>query len=560
MINGQTINGAMLNGSGSVVASPPDYVIAGIGYTWQLRVIVDGVDLSAQVLGSTDIDREGGAAGVGGLELYLPPGPVVPTDWIGRSVTIDFLWTDGGGSHEERRYTGQILRPRWDTANRVLSCELSDNLQQRVEAMDVAAIDSLTGGAWSADVFQPVEGRSRWDYAMERMGTQTSSLECSPHGDMRVSSWYATPVAQYVFGAGTTLDGTLSLSLPDLSRMTNQVVIEADYRYTRLRQGNEKWSWFGGIFCSWYFVASKELPTISMVEEAVASSGSYMIGTPVYDILPPSNADPCGTGENWVNYNTDLLLGADFETGRRWAQPVTEKYELTLECLPSIAQAGEIVARIGGRFEVDSPNSESWTTEPFDSGTSSYTDERDEVRRLAFFDVLMAQGVATIVSAHRGTRVTFAVPTPMAAGIDLIHTLRLEDQGITAQGRVVRVRDIYDHTAGTAITMLDLAIMRGGAGESDPLVPPPSPNELPPAAPVVIDLPTQLGRSNEAECPIYDDELPGFSGNFSVGVCPDFPRRFDIIAPEIPETQRDELPVPVVSAYRVSVPDDELEL
>jgi hypothetical protein len=554
------LNGATINGSAAIVFAPPSYVVPGIGYTWQLRVIVDGVDLSAQVLGSTDIDREGGAAGVGGLELYLPPGPVVPTDWIGRSVTIDFLWWVGVSAYEERRYSGQILRPRWNAADRVLSCELSDNLQQRVESMDVAAIDTLTGGAWSPDVFQPVEGRSRWDYAMERMGTQTASLDCSPYGYMRVSSWYATPVAQYVFGTGTTLDGTLSLDLPDLSRMTNQVVIEADYRYTRFRQKNEKWSWFGGIFCSWYFTATKELPTISMVEEAVAASGSFMIGTPEYEVLPPSAFDPCGTGENWINYNTDLLLGVDFETGRRWAQPVTEKYELTLECLPSIMQAGEIVARIGGRFEVESPNAEAWASEPFSTGTSGHTDDRDEPRRLAFFGVLLAQGLATIVSAHRGTRVTFALPTPMASGIDLIHTVRLDDQGIIAQGRVVRVRDVYDHAAGTAITMLDLAIMRGGGGASDPLVPPPSVDEPQPPAPVVIDLPTQLGRSFEAECPVYDDDLPGFAGNYTIGSCPEFPRRFDIVVPEIPEDKRNELPVPVVSACRVAVPDDDLEL
>ncbi|RCH01439.1 hypothetical protein CSC36_6097 [Pseudomonas aeruginosa] len=44
-----------------------------------------------------------------------------------------------------------------------VSC--TDQLQQRVEAMEIAAVDRPGRRAWSADVFEPVDGRSRWDYA-----------------------------------------------------------------------------------------------------------------------------------------------------------------------------------------------------------------------------------------------------------------------------------------------------------------------------------------------------------------------------------------------------------
>jgi len=559
LINGGPINSAPINGASGAVAAPePEYVVAGISYRWRLRVIVGGVDMSDQVLGETDTDREAGAAGVGGLELYLPPGPVVPSDWVGRPVTIDFIWTSQGVAREERRYTGQILAPSWDAANRILACELSDNLQQRVEALSVAEIDALCGGFWSPDVFEPVDGRSRWDYALERMSTRTASLDCSPTGELRVSSWYAMATPHYVFGPGTTLDGSVSLQLPDLSRLTNRVVIEADYRYTRLRQLNENWQWVGGGFCGWYFSDTKELPTIEMIEDAVADSGSQLMAMPIWDILPPSHSDPCSIGVPWVNVFTNLLLGATFSSARRWAQRVTERYTLTVEVPTSVAQAGTVVARGGGAFEVESAQAEAWSSEPFDSGISGHTDERDEPRRQAFFAVLLRQALAQLVDAHRATRITLSLPTPMAAGIDLTHTVLLDDQGIAAQGRVTRLRDVFDHAGGTAITTLELAVMRGGGAVSDPLVPPPSVDEPQDDSYTVTNLPTQLGGRTDS--PPYDDELPGFAGNYSTGSGEQYPRRFDLPAVEIPAEQRDELPVPIEATYRVAIPNDLLEL
>ncbi|MVW75397.1 hypothetical protein [Pseudomonas xionganensis] len=562
LINGGPINSAPINGASGAVAAPePEYVVAGISYRWRLRVTVGGVDLSDQVLGVTDTDREGGAAGVGGLELYLPPGPVVPSDWVGRSVTLDFIWTTEGVTHEERRYTGQILAPSWDAANRILACELSDNLQQRVEALSVAEIDALTGGFWSADVFEPVEGRSRWDYALERMSTRTASLDCSPTGELRVSSWYAMATPHYVFGPGTTLDGSVSLQLPDLSRLTNHVVIEADYRYSRLRQKNESWSWVGGGFCGWYFPDNKELPTIEMIEDAVSSTGSQLLKDPSWDLLPPSDIDPCLTGQPWVNNFTDLLLGAQFRTGRRWVQSITERYTLTVEAPASIAQAGPVVARVGGAFEVESAQAETWGSTPFDSGLNGHTDSRDETRRQAFFAVLLRQALAQLVDAHRATRISLSLPTPMAAGIDLTHTLQLDDQGIAAQGRVTRVRDVYDHSGGTAITTLELAVMRGGGAVNDALVPPASVDEPQPPGISPTSLPTQLG--GRSGVPEYDEDLPGFAGNYGSSDIADpirYPRRFKLTVDEIPAEQRDELPVPIAATYSVAIPNDLLEL
>jgi hypothetical protein len=561
--NGGPLNSAPLNGrvlAGGIV--PPVYVVAGISYRWRERVTIAGVDYTAQLVEGLDVDREEGAAGVGGIAFYLPPGPVVPDEWVGREVLIDYISTTLGLTTEVRLLTARIASPIWDSTTRVMSCELSDQLQQRVEGMSVAEIDSLAGGSWSVDIFDPVEGRSRWDYALERMSTRTASLDCSAYGVPRVTSWYARSPA-FVFGPGAVLDESQGADLAELSSRTNKLVIEADYRYARLRQKNEYFNWVGGGFCGWYFTNTKELPTSGMIREAVESAGGNLLDGYIWDLLPPSMPDPCLLAAAWINYyeSEELLLGATFSLGRRWAQSITERYTMSVEVPSSIATSGEVIARAGSAFEVESPLAETWADTPFTAGVSGHTDERDDPRRTLFLVVQLEQGVAVVVSSHRGTSVTWQVPTSMAMGIDLTQTIELDDM-IKARGKCSRISHSLDFASGAAVTTLTISVMRGGGAVTDPLTPPASVDEAQPAPGFTnIMLPTQLGGRDGV--PVYDEALPGFAGNYTssdIAFPTMYPRRFDIDAAEIAADKRDELPLPITATYRVAIPDDLLEL
>ncbi|MBZ9666323.1 hypothetical protein H3221_016390, partial [Pseudomonas sp. LMG 31766] len=247
----------------------PVYVVRGQAFNWRVRLLVDGVDLTSQVTGMIDVDLEEGAAGVGGFVLYLPPGPVVPDDWKGKPVLIDFISRDRYGViTEQRLFTGKIEMPEWDPTWRLLACDCSDQLQQRVEGMPIEAIDALTGGHWSADLFEPVTGRSRWDYAQERMESRAASLDCSPTGTVRVTNWAAAAVPHFVFGPGTTLFESVQIDLQPLGAATNRLEIDAGYRFPRLWQHIQGFGWTHpeassvGIpgFCQWR-VWTSDLPT-----------------------------------------------------------------------------------------------------------------------------------------------------------------------------------------------------------------------------------------------------------------------------------------------------------
>ncbi|HBP2112095.1 TPA: hypothetical protein L5W84_006502, partial [Pseudomonas aeruginosa] len=425
--------------------------------------------------------------------------------------------------------------------------------------------DALVGGAWSADVFEPVDGRSRWDYAQERLTSVTGSLDCSPYGALRVTSWLSVAPA-FEFGQGSTVYGSLAVELADLSSQTNRIEIECDYRFSRLWQLNASYGWqhpgTGNAvgeagFCNWRG-DDTELPDVEMITSATESSGQTLFYATWYP-LPPTGVY-CNPPAAWRNDFTELLLGGNWIAGRRWVQSVTERYRLVMEVQPSVAATGQIVGRQRASFEIESDKASGWESDPITGGSTGHSDEKDDNRRLSALNCLLAQGATTLIAAHRGTTVTWDVPTSMILPIDLVHTLRLADQGARAVGKCRRIVDRFDLASGSALTTISIAVMRGGGGAADPLVPPAGSSD--PVSPPSGggQLSTQLGGRNGS--PAYDDEADGFAGNWS-NRDPGaelFPRRFSLTANDIPETYRDEHAPEIAATYRVAVPDDVLEM
>jgi hypothetical protein len=415
---------------------------------------------------------------------------------------------------------------------------------------------------WSADVFEPVKGRSRWDYALERLSTVGAALDCSATGAMRVTSYFSgTP--SFVFGPGTTLDQSVVLDPAQLGSITNRIELEFSYRYSRLWQLNQHYTWLvpAGNFCDWR-VDSHELPTVDMIEDAATDAGQTMINGG-FTYLPPSAADPCGTGAAWQNNFPDLLLGAGWTGARRWVQTVTETYTMVLAAPAGLVEATQVIERDSATLEIESKTIDAWTEDEITGGESGYEDVQDETRRALAVNIRLSVAFVKLVQAHRQDTLSWSLPTSMALGIDLVHTLELDDQGARAVGKCCRIVDTFDFDAGSAITKISIAVMRGG-GESDPLQPPPrlgvvaiDPGELPTDA-----LPSQIGGRSDS--PEYDEDRDGFSGNWDtidndVGQ-EEYPRRMTATAPEIAAALRDEYSLESETVYRVRIPNDLLEL
>ncbi|MFV3388405.1 hypothetical protein ACNFCJ_23865, partial [Pseudomonas sp. NY15364] len=318
-------------------------------------------------------------------------------------------------------------------------------------------------------------------------------------------------------------------------------------------------------FCQWRTWTS-DLPTTEMIEDAITGAGLTMVGRVGGFKLPPSMANPCGDGVAWINRFDNLWLSATASGARRWVQQVTESYKLLLTAMGGEDEATQVIARDSGSVAIESSQADEWESSKPVSGLPESTDLADEVRRTAAMLTLLWGGAVQLLSAHRGTTLSWQVPTDLALGIDTVHTLRLEDKAL-AQGKCRRIEHRIDIEGGTAITTISVAISRGG-GVGDPLTVPARPDtSLPPITGTAV-LTTQLGgRLNNpytgAPIPPYDDTRLGFSGNWDVTddlTAPDFPRRFDVEAVEIPEIYRDERAGEVTAHYRVAIPNDLLEL
>ncbi|QMV62781.1 hypothetical protein VUJ49_22695 [Pseudomonas berkeleyensis] len=575
-INGEQINGAVLNGASALhlVTEPePQPITGGHAFYWHLELLIGDQDRSDWLHGQPTTDRERGSAALCDFALHVPEseGSYNPSEWRGKTVRLNYVSTGMDGiTVSARRFTGRIITPSWDGTRRLVSCQCSDQLQQRAEALSIEQIDTLTPGAiWTQDVFSPLAGRSHWEYLQERLSTIPASVDADVYGDIRLTPWFSDAPA-WRFGPDTTLYDTASNTYADLDQLINVVELTVAVRFARLRQLNKSYYWQHldtagqtGLpgFCVWRG-NSGELPNIEMVQAAVEGSGQTIIN-PNWYRLPPSTPNPCGTGIPWINNFPSLLLGGSWVGARRWSQTVTETYTLRLEAPASIEDVGEVYSRDSASYEVETERSTAWESDPITDGITGHEDILDEPRRQLVIRCMLARGRVEILRAHNQTLVTWREPTSMVLGVELGQTLFIEDQGYLARARCCRIVDEFD-LSGAPVTTLTIALMRLGGEASDPLIPPahsyePQP-EPEPMNPIAQSLPTQMGR--RPGLPEYDEELDGFSGNYDNfdPVLDAFPRRFQLTAPEIAAELRDELKVAIAATYRVSADSDPLEL
>ena len=547
----------------------------GHSFRWSAFITLGGIDVTSLLTGGVRVDREEGASGVAEIRLFYPVGTPVQSDMENRTLTIDYITDDGHGSVQTRIFTGLVAEPRWDAPSRVMSITATDNLQQRVEAMTENQVAELTQGHWTADVFSELDGRSRWDYAQERMSSRAASLDCTVIGDLRTTTWYAKQAPDYVFASGTSIYQSVVVDLAQARSVTNRVEMNVSYRYSRLNEAQIKFSWANtpSSFCSWIEKTS-ELPNVEMFMGAVSGSGVVPVKTS-WSILPPSMAQPCGKSAAWINYYNDLLLSGSVTGMKRWSQAVTEKYSLILTTEAGKIEGQQVISRSSSSFEIESADADGWSdslvavssaprAQESQTDHGAAGDRDDETRRLQAIRCMLQIANAEIIAAHRKTLVSWSAPTSMTLDIDLSHTVEINDQNTNARGKCSHRIDELDFDSGSAITTLTISVMRGG-GESDSLDIPArlgsadNINDIP-GWNITKTLPTQIGGSSSSGA--YDDEKEGFSGNYSTmtGGTESFPRRMLVKAPEIDELYTDERKHETEVIYSIGIPNDLLEL
>ena len=570
MLNSMPLNSGPLNSLPTSGAAPAEVIAPGAGFVWRWAVTLGGEDVSHLLTGPVQIDSAENGDKVATLALWLGDDPVTIRDYTGLTLLLDFVVL-GETEVVSRRFTGFLVQPEFDVLTRVLSCTATTRLSDSIEAMEIEAIDVLVGGSWSADVFEELAGRSRWDYAQERLSTRTASLNVTRQGSPRITPWHPASIA-YEFAPGSTVYQSLDVSLATLSDTANVIELEIDYRYSRYRQRSQSYTWrnplTGGNMSLLGFNAwradSTELPDIPMVLDAVESAGWFVTSATWYR-LPGDLPD---LPQPWFNKNTDLLLGFDIGASLRWSQRAVEAYRLRLEVPAAVERVGEVIRRERIVLDTNTDADPLWESTRFGVATEAGDDPVDQLPRRsqdrldAAANTALAIQRAELLAAHRGNRVSWQVPLAHALGVDIGQGVRLLD-GATATGCVVDLSEVADVGSGAALLTITLAVSDGTAGQvSDVLTLPAAPEFVDVFAPgVTPSLPSQIGL--RADSPPYDPELPGFAGSYSIGngdPALRYPRRMQIDTPEIPAQWRDEITAERTAVYAVAPPVDEMEV
>ncbi|EGW55161.1 hypothetical protein [Candidatus Endoriftia persephonae] len=553
---------------------------------WRLFAVVDGVDISANLTGSWSVDAEEGAARVAQITVVPPAGPIDPLDWVRRNITLHYASVDAAGvpRWSALLFAGIVDVPEYDPNTRLLTLSCTDQLQERFERMDAAGVEATVGGYYSPVIFD--ETADGWQQAQDRLSTQQAAYDLDVSGTGRLTDWVPKATADFSHASADHIDGTRQLELADGRALVNQVTINFDFRFQRLRQRDYQYNWQMNppIGCE-YLYNPFVLPTRAMIKSAAEATGWAVQSVGYVDLPPPQfftcykggAASQIGWGISLQNtfYGTvavadpDLALlcqGAYIKLSKRWAQTITETYSITVRSDRSVSQNGTIGAELSGSLEAEA-DTDTWEQDSRFTGLSvgataapngdwskdAVTGEADGRAALeSALETLQARARASIAASHRHNYVSWQVP--LSAQIDRHQTGEISTPGLTAKGKVFQVVHSGDIGTGEAVTDITIALSRtGGTGANNddlPQAPPAPDTEADPAAnqgPAVLtagNAGMHIGGTQGA--PPFSDDRAGFVTNYQYDS-----NRTDWFDPEAPGS--------VVYPVQFRVPTPEIE-
>lgn len=485
-----------------IAAFTPELVILPDGQpatVFAARILVDGNDVSDNVIGDLVIEAEEGAARVADLTLKPAPATVVYVPgWVGKPVVISIGdFSSGTLTGEVVLFTGKVDQPAVDLDSRVINLRCTDDLQGVISALSVAAVDTLIGGHYSKAVFDA--GASRWGYANDRLSTVAAALDISPAGTPRLTAWAAKSAADLAFDEDTVLDGSLAVDITERAAMINQVDLVFSYRFPRMKSEGHAciYDALDGIPYGWggYVNQNLAVPSRDLVKSAIESSGGT-IESITYDALPTTATIIYGTGGVeagvWIpNPATDPLLctGWDAVVSFHYSQEIEETHQVTVSAPLSIAEIGIIRERMTGALQGEYPDTSAAETSvtlyqnkitgippvdtaPIEVGLTNSVDvtlsaDTDRTAAENALKTLIAVAKTRIAAAHRSNLVSAEVP--LLGTLDLDKTVSVTTPAMSAKGKVRRLVHTINSDAGRATTRFDLAISSiAGVGITHP--------------------------------------------------------------------------------------------
>lgn len=339
-------------GVGSVVALPSDRCMQ-----WNLKVYVDGVEVTSRLTGQITIDKERNAAVVASFSLRPADGLVDNYGWVRAPVII---WYEEKDSDDVVRlqmviFKGIVDTPIYDSSSRVTEFTCTDNLQRVIMSLPRGAVDDLTPRAkWSKYAFDELV--DSWEYLQQRIQTYPYSIGINEQGNLEVREWVPSPTL-WEFEENCIIDSSLSVSLANARDIVNVVNVSMEYQYDAFRETvlSLHWqeeNWYLGREMVWLFCY------VQMICDAVGSSGGVFVDDPFFNTIPSSRSMISGgVSINFINDGTELLA-LEFKSAisKRYTQSVVNKVNVQLIAPLSVQQVGQNPGEVSGSLNVTYPS------------------------------------------------------------------------------------------------------------------------------------------------------------------------------------------------------------
>lgn len=432
---------------------------------WDATVIVDGVDLNDDLIGTMTVDAERSAARIADFTILLS-GVVDIKKWKGRSVEIDYIQNTGA---TWRRFTGVVQDAQYDSLTKSLHCICTDNYQRIVDGYTKEQLLELTGGFHSSHVFN--EDSTGFDCLNDLLSTVSKSVELDSNKQLTVNSLQNKAVPDYTFDDNLVLTNSLTVKSALTDQLINKVNIEFNARFNRHYHINKSVNWrYSRLFCE-HHLAPAELPDQDAIISALNNSGWALNSISFTPIWPTNNYSCDGGVVTFVNDFPQGIIGFNANSALRWSQSITEKYKTTVTCDDSIREFTELdhslsaSAGFDGSIEGWGDADDDFKVIPaefvqiggyfaFDDVDASEIDEANEV--------LVNQAVTLINSSHQEDSVFFDLP--LSPFVELDQTIAVSDGEIDTKAIIRRFTETYNFDTNEPITSIELAISSGESG------------------------------------------------------------------------------------------------
>jgi len=446
---------------------------------WRPAVVLGGVDISARLVNQCRISVEEGGARVATLSFVPFAGALSPFSLNNQPVTIDVVRLIDGTEIAERIFTGVVDLPKYDVAARMVTLDCTDDLQNRLKTMPQEAVHAIVGGDYHEALHGKASDMDGLEYAKARMATVTGHFGADRHGTLCVRDWYA-PRRNATFAAGDIMDAQLD-GLNRRAELVNQVKCKLEWRKHRLRLRKVLIRY---QHPTWMTQEAMVLPpTLSDLLDTDGLDGWELYINNV-QLAKDLNVVVAEGGDNQTytisNEQTDIaatrVQQASLTYSRRWAQTVTDVYDMTVSAPASIASNGitgdsmtgawssEFDASAWERFEADTP-ALTLDDPSGDTALDYKPDEPSGGAAEAVRQMLSAARVA-ILGSHRKSRVLITVPGLPSADLDLGVSISVD--GLVASGKVAGINHVLDFNGGSVVT--EMAVALTGISNADIVV------------------------------------------------------------------------------------------